>query len=942
MKKHFTTVNYRNITLALLFAAVQLFSGGFQAKAGNSDSTKAILIGHAVLDAKTFSEGPSSGNYIGEGPINGIDVPFFEKQPVQGFSAVIKGSFNNYYGMSDNGFGSIENSADYNLRIYKVKPVFNNFFGKQGEVKVNGFIELHDPDKKIPFPITNEFTEERVLTGADFDIESVQRTRDGFWIGDEFGPFILHVDKNGKVLEAPIPLPDFENEGKELRSPQNPLNEEASAIRVMNAVRTHAQKNGNKKAPVFSPWSVMLADNNELTMVSYRENPPAGSGLKRANSEIFNHKSIQKAGYPVVVWTVNDKEYMKQLIELGVNGIISDRPDLLLEVVQSYDADGDSVPDFLDEDGLIDINKFDAQGHRGGRNVRPENTLPAMEAALDYLMTTLETDCGITKDFAAVLDHDPHIEAAKTRRADGKPYAFENEVLVKDYTLEEIQETYIADKILPGKPAQTNNLDLSPVSVLFAKGKGLMSPYVMPSLQQLFDFVEFYAAYYKNGAGKNHPQAEKRWKNAKRVRFNIETKINPRTDKDVKGDVFAERTFSPEVFVDVIANIIVKNGLQDRADIQSFDFRSLLLTQEKFPEIRTVYLFGDFPKVGESGDGTNLQDQNGENTPWMAGMVWPYRSTKYDADFRVKQSGGFEGMAISKNRRYLYPLLEKPLAGSKERSLLIHEFDIRKKEYTGKQFKYSLDPRGTAIGEFTMFGRGKGLIIERDGTQGDMNGFKRIYEVSFDEDNETLSKKLAVDLLRINDPFGVSGEGQQGDVGIGENFGFPFVTIESVVYKSRRTIMVVNDNNFPFSVGRHVGTGQPDDNEFILLGLKSPLGQSAGCSLKESSLKSATNSDNSAQVNNNEKKVLISTTPNPFENEVNISFELNEKQKVRISVMNTAGNIVKEISNNLLDSGRHEIMWDGTDNAHHVVSPGVYFVIVQADKQQYKNRVIKF
>ena len=35
---------------------------------------------------------------------------------------------------------------------------------------------------------------------------------------------------------------------------------------------------------------------------------------------------------------------------------------------------------------------------------------------------------------------------------------------------------------------------------------------------------------------------------------------------------------------------------------------------------------------------------------------------------------------------------------------------------------------------------------------------------------------------------------------------------------------VLNDNNFPFSVGRHVGAGQPDDNEFIVIELDRPLG----------------------------------------------------------------------------------------------------------------------
>jgi glycerophosphoryl diester phosphodiesterase len=80
-----------------------------------------------------------------------------------------------------------------------------------------------------------------------------------------------------------------------------------------------------------------------------------------------------------------------------------------------------------------------------------------------------------------------------------------------------------------------------------------------------------------------------------------------------------------------------------------------------------------------------------------------------------------------------------------------------------------------------------------------------------------------VDLLKINDPHRISEPGQTGDVGIGKDFAFPFTTIEDVLFFDPKTIGVLNDNNFPFSLGRHLGTGAPDDNEFIIIKLDEPL-----------------------------------------------------------------------------------------------------------------------
>src|SRR5262245_19014365 len=114
-----------------------------------------------------------------------------------------------------------------------------------------------------------------------------------------------------------------------------------------------------------------------------------------------------------------------------------------------------------------------------------------MEVALDNLMATLETDTGISSGGVPVLSHDPHLQAGKCRRADGTPYTSANQVLIRDLTAAQIQSQFICDGLIRGGP-QTNDRSLSPVSVAFAAQRSLIDPYVPPTLQQLFDFVQVY------------------------------------------------------------------------------------------------------------------------------------------------------------------------------------------------------------------------------------------------------------------------------------------------------------------------------------------------------------------------------------------------------------------------------------------------------------------
>ncbi|MBW2741590.1 MAG: esterase-like activity of phytase family protein, partial [Deltaproteobacteria bacterium] len=179
------------------------------------------LTAFAVLPADTFAPGPTSGQFIKLS--NERQPPFEDKQPVQGFSAVIKGENGSFTVLSDNGFGRRSNSSDYILSIYHIKPDFRTASGGTGSIQVREIIQLSDPDHHLPYPAVRK--DDRLLTGADLDPESFRKAADGsYWIGEEFNPSLLHFNAEGILLAAPFKLAG-------LSSVDNPSGEPATLPR---------------------------------------------------------------------------------------------------------------------------------------------------------------------------------------------------------------------------------------------------------------------------------------------------------------------------------------------------------------------------------------------------------------------------------------------------------------------------------------------------------------------------------------------------------------------------------------------------------------------------------------------------------------------------------------------------------------------------------------
>lgn len=187
----------------------------------------------------------------------------------------------------------------------------------------------------------------------------------------------------------------------------------------------------------------------------------------------------------------------------------------------------------------------------------------------------------------------------------------------------------------------------------------------------------------------------------------------------------------------------------------------------------------------------------------------------------VQRSAGFEGMALSKDGRYLYPLLEKPLLGDRSGQLIISKFDLQKKAYTGEYYYFKLADKATNIGDFQMINANEGIIIERDGSQNKLDGYKKLIHVKLKGVGEAVERTDLVDLMKIANPNKLYGTARDGDIATGETFGFPFETIEDVIIESPTVLTILNDNNFPGSSGRNAK--RADDNEVIKIQLPKKL-----------------------------------------------------------------------------------------------------------------------
>jgi glycerophosphoryl diester phosphodiesterase len=198
----------------------------------------------------------------------------------------------------------------------------------------------------------------------------------------------------------------------------------------------------------------------------------------------------------------------------------------------------------------IYIPKFDLQGHRGARGLRPENTIPAFILALDSGVTTVELDLAVTKDGELVVSHEPWMSATICLQSAGEAIKAKEEKKFNIYqmTYEQVQSFDCGSK---GNEKFPQQLKMK-----------VSKPLLSDVIAAIEDHIRSYTQY--------------------EVDYNIEIKSSPDGDNKFHP--------APEQFSDMVYKLVDQYLPWERVVIQSFDFRVLKYWHDKHPEVRLAAL----------------------------------------------------------------------------------------------------------------------------------------------------------------------------------------------------------------------------------------------------------------------------------------------------------------------------------------------------------------
>ena len=229
----------------------------------------------------------------------------------------------------------------------------------------------------------------------------------------------------------------------------------------------------------------------------------------------------------------------------------------------------------------VNYDVFDLEAHRGGRDVRPENTLYSYAYAIELGATSIECDMQLTKDGQIVMSHNPILNSDITRDENGN-YIKNNKYDIRLMTVDELKKFDVG--VMDPNCGEYYDLHGKTQFTYDAK---------IPTLEELMQLIQSYGD--------------------KNIVLNIETKSYP--DPASAG---YKNNADPKKFVEIFNNIVKKYDMEDRVVLQSFDWQTLIEMKKLNPNISTSALWQEQPSWGR--DSESLRRYEKKKSPWLGGL----------------------------------------------------------------------------------------------------------------------------------------------------------------------------------------------------------------------------------------------------------------------------------------------------------------------------------
>ena len=282
---------------------------------------------------------------------------------------------------------------------------------------------------------------------------------------------------------------------------------------------------------------------------------------------------------------------------------------------------------------LAKPNHIKIYGHRGARGDLPENTLDSFKYLFDNNINAYETDILISKDLVPVIAHDFRLDPSRTKDNEGNWITDEN-IKIFDLTYEELLK-----------------FDVGSVNKLSRYGRRFINQKKLKN-QKIPKLSELLEMSKKN--------------KSENLLINLEIKSTPDEEN---------LTPEPEDTVKLVMKDINGTHLKNKIIVSSFDWRTLTVIKNNYPEIPRAYLTQHLT-------GININQTIYNRSPWLSFL--PYYED-HELPVIIKSQGGKAWHPYRKD------ITKKLVDISHQEDLPVNVWTVNKEYDMLKMIEYGVD-----------------------------------------------------------------------------------------------------------------------------------------------------------------------------------------------------------------------------------------------------------